>query len=479
MLDNAEGQAPELREYPRGGEDADQAAWLATVLERQFIYDHTAQRWHHWEADTGIWAPDQTQIIRHRVIELAQEAVARAVAEGVDEKLVKVYRRLFEKSRVDSALAVLSWDPRYATDGSDWDQNPYLLGCANGVVDLRDGTFVRPDPANLVSRSTKIAYNPEAECPRFAQFLMEITSGDGDLANFYMMWFGYSLFGLNEEQRFLIMTGLGRNGKGALVTSMRHVFGEYSAAVDANLYMKTRFGAARSDGPRADLMALKGRRLAVMSEPDGGEFNEELIKAHTGGDPITARSLYSNNLLTWTPTHSITFLTNRAPSVEDIGPAMAARVMVADFLERFDGEREDKQLYAKLEAEAEGILRYLVLAAGRWYASRDRGGLVIPQRIVDASAAYLQRNDPIGQALTEAFVIEEAAHGQSRVLYKAYLDWFDESDREGEPLSEVMFADSLKRKGFTKKKTSMGMVWLHIRPKGVMEAALEDDDGEE
>jgi len=488
--------APQGRLHGRGAEDAEQAQWLSEALERGVRYDHTAKRWHIWN---GVrWAPDLTKEVHRRCLDLVYERVnevARQYAVGdlKEEKFkhqMKVYRRLLGRGRLESALEVLSWMPDYKTDGADWDQDPNLLGCENGIVDLRKNELIpNPGPELLVTKTTGhkfVPFEPHEPLfqamethlralghrePRFPSFLREITSNDDHLAAFFLLWFGYSLFGHTQEQRFLILTGLGRNGKGALVTAMRFCFGEYSAKADASLYMRSRFGSARSDQARADLMELKGKRLAAMSEPDGGVFNEEMLKAHTGGDPITARALHSNNVITWLPTHSITFLTNQPPSVSDIGPAMAARVMVADFRERFDGEKEDKKLYAKLEAEAEGILGVLCWAAKGWYDSET--GLAIPERVRKASQEYLDQNDPIGRALAEEFVVERGAQGNARDLYDAYVEWHARSEEEGDPLTQTAFGLSLGKRGFNKITTRTGRVWLGVRPKSAVELADE------
>ena len=472
---------PDFEEVSRG-EDAEQAKWLAETLQHSVRFDHTGKRWHVWDGAIGQWRPDKTKVVYETALAHVYERLqALVISDLGDQQRIhaeKMTRKLLDKSRLEAALDVLTWHPGYKTDGEDWDQDPYLLGCANGVVDLRTGQLIKdPDPqAILVTRSTGIKFDPSkttADAPRFMSFLSEVTSNDGELALFYLAWFGYSLFGLTSEQKFLILTGLGRNGKGALATAMRHVFGEYSADTDQSLYMRSKFGAARSDGARADLMALKGKRIAIMSEPPGGAFNEEMLKAHTGGDPITARALYSNNVITWEPTHSVTFLTNEPPSVQDIGPAMAARVMVADFRERFDGEKEDKQLYRKLQDEAPGILNILVRMAVQWFESvqAGQGGLVLPARVTKASAEYLSSNDPIGRALDEAFVFEKGAKTPARIMYDAYCDWHAREDAEGTPMSNTAFALQLAKRSINKIRLAQGTVYTNVRPKSAVELA--------
>lgn len=471
--------------FPQSRADAHLSEWLASKLRGAVRFNHSTDEWHAWN---GLrWAPDKVKNVQETVYTLAEQtimraAVARQLSGKRKENALKALGALLDRSKCESALDVLSTATAYKTDGSDWDQQPYLLGVANGVLDLRTGTLDKhPSPKTLVTKTTGVRYDPEAKSKVFVPFLHEITSGDPELARFFVIWFGYSLFGYNEEQRFLILTGLGRNGKGALAHAMRHVFGEYTADAHQNLYMKNRFGSARSSDARSDLMKLKGMRLAIMSEPDGGQFNEEMLKAHTGGDPIVARPLYGSDI-SWLPTHTITFLTNRPPSTDDIGPSMAARVMVADFRERYEGEKEDKRLYDKLVSteEAEGILKLLVDGAQAWWQSRGQengNGLeaFIPQRVKDASREYLTQNDPIGRAVSEAFIIDRKVSATGRELYDAYVDWHRQSGEPDDPMSQTAFGGALTARGFVKKHSERGVVYAYIRPKSAMELADAED----
>lgn len=472
-------EAGQRSTYAPGGEDAEQAQWLSRELDGKVRYNYATRAWHAW--DGLIWAPDKTKDVQERVYRLARQRLNLLAGARMGEKqrteAMKIVRRLREQSRCESALAVLATMKGYKTDGSDWDQNPYLLGCANGIVDLRDGSLqTQPSPDSLVSKSTRINYVPGAPAERFRKFLEEITSGDAEMAQFLVMWFGYSLFGMTQEQRFLIMTGIGRNGKGALAHVTHHVFGDYDSKASSSLYMKTKWGSARSSEPREDLMKLKGKRLAIMSEPEGGRFNEEMLKAHTGGDPIVARPLYGAEI-TWLPTHSVTFLTNKPPAVDDIGPSMAARVLVAEFRERYEDDREDKTLYDKLVAEAEGVLALYVAGAVAWWRNRETGGLndFIPERVRRASEAYINANDPLGRAIHEAFVIDRDVKAHGKDLYDAYVEWHARSDETNDPMTPTAFGLALVARGFNKKRGASGIVYTYIRPKTAFELADAND----
>jgi len=476
--------------FGEGAEDFQQAEWLADMFGQKWRYDHTAEQWHQWD---GVrWAPDQTDAIYNAVASLAARSLDPSdhqieAPRGDMERKARV--KLLNVPAISRVLTALATFPGYGTNGDDWDAKDYLLGCENGIVDLRTNSLVpRATPDMLVTKTTGHVFKPldgpadfDKRAPEFMRVMREWMSNDESMVAFLLLWFGASLFGSSPEQRFLLMTGIGRNGKGALKHSVLQATGEYGEQFDANLYMRSKYGAARSDQARADLIALKGKRITFFSEPEGNRFNEELLKAHTGGDRITARALHSNNIQTWDPTHSITFLVNNAPEVEDLGPSMASRVMVADFRERFDGDREDKKLYGKLEREADGILAILCWAAAAWFKSWDagEGGITLPPRVVEQSKAFLERNDVIANWLNERGEYGREFHAYSQAAYDSYLNWHSRSGEPGDAMSMVKWSLAMQKKGFVKSKTPGGMVWTGFRLLGAMELADKGIDEDE
>lgn len=473
---------PESLYGGRGKEDYRQAEWLAQRLRKEWRFDHTAGRWHHW--DKVRWAPDDRGLIHSVVAKHAGLSLQKPTPEAIE---------LLKWPAQERALKALATFDDYATNGDDWDSDPYTMGAKNGIIDLRTNSLVpHPTPDMLVTKTTGHNFTPvsgpeefEATAPNFMRVLNEWMSGDVDMVHFLLFWLGYCLFGITPEQRFLLMTGIGRNGKGALKHAMLKAFGEYSDQLDQNLYMQTKFGSARSSDARTDLLKLKGLRVGFFSEPEGGRFNEELLKAHTGGDRINARALYSNNIQSWDPTHSINFLVNNAPQVEDLGPSMASRVMVIDFRERFDGDRMDKNLYghaeAKLDKEAAGIMRILVWAASVWYQrwSTTGEGLILPDRVVEQSAAFMARNDLLANWLNERAAFGAAYTQNSQLAYDSYVNWFSLSGEPGEAMSVVRWAQGLNKKGFTKEKTREGIKWSGFRLLNAAERADAGIDDEE
>jgi putative DNA primase/helicase len=225
-------KAEPIGEFGKGVEDYKQAEWLAQRLRKKWRYDHTAEKWHHWD---GVrWALDDQRRIHREVARVAGVALGKG---GGGEGEVKRLNELLKwpvQERVLKALATLDG---YGTNGDDWDATPYYLGCANGIVDLRKNELIdTPTPDMLVTKSTLVKFVPVASpadfataAPEFMRSIGEWMTGDDTMVAFLLLWFGASLFGFTPEQRFLLMTGVGRNGKGALKHSVLRAVGEYGA----------------------------------------------------------------------------------------------------------------------------------------------------------------------------------------------------------------------------------------------------------
>lgn len=431
-------------------------------------YDFSKSTWHYW--DQHRWRPDTTD----KVYDMIRAKALAWIKASQSTAKIKELLPLLNYAKKTQVMQSMAFRDGIAMAGDEWDRQPNLLGVKNGVVDLDDGSFY-PEPHRewLVSRSANVEWDAEAECPTFKAFLREIMSGDEEMYRYLLLTLGYSLWGHQREQQFWMWTGQGNNGKGTLARLLLHVLGDYGHKPSDELYMKTRFGATASSAPRADLLKLQGVRFSYMSEPQGGQFNDELVKAHTGDDPITARDLHAKAryTVTFRPTHTIVFLCNDLPKTDDVGTSMRRRARVIKFLEDFSEEtgRMDPDLEDKLKAEAPGIFRLLVQAAVLYGQHR----FDTPAKVREWSAQYIEQNDPIANFLQDACVVAPGAKAQARDLYEAYAEW---ATKRGEsPMSQTGFG-SLIAKRFERTRTSMGMVYQGI---GLLSAVAKADRGDD
>ncbi|MGI8517257.1 MAG: DNA primase family protein [Acidimicrobiia bacterium] len=267
------------------------------------------------------------------------------------------------------------------------DTNAWLLGVLNGVVDLRTGQFRAPDPADLMTVQCPVAWDDNAECPRWMAALKEWFPNDETRAYVHRL-VGQALVGLQRDHLFVIHHGIGGNGKGTFVRALQKVLGPYAATPDLALLTETKWGA--HDTATSTLFRA---RLAVASETERRvKLAEASIKNLTGGDRISARRLYENPWA-FTPTHSLWLTTNYQPQITGRDAGIWRRIRVVPWVASFTNGATDPELDAKLTDEAPGILRWAVAGVADWLGH----GLDEPDEVVKATTDYRKAEDLLGR----------------------------------------------------------------------------------
>jgi len=450
----------------------DYFAWLLSQPEPLGLgdrvrFDHSTGLWHVWDAIR--WAPDRTT----KVYDLIRDKMMLWLSDTEmvkDKDDLKLYGVLFDAGKKASVLKMLASFPKIAMTGDEWDKDPELMGFDNGVLNLRTLVLdTHPSPDLLISRTTGVDWDPTADASAFIKFVDDIMSNDADLRDYVLRVLGYSMLGTNREQKFWMWVGSGQNGKGVLARVVAEALGDYAATPPDTLYMRTKYGAASSDKPRPELLKLEGSRFAYMSEPQGGQFNEEMLKAHTGNDFIEARTLHSKTFKTFQPTHKIVFLTNNPPRTDDVGPSMQRRVRIVWFEQDYRAEdRNDRGLEDRLKepANLQGALRVMAVAAQEYLLQ----GMTEPQKVIDWSQEYIEENDPISSFIAESCVQDPRTQESAGQMWKAFEGW---AERSGvEKMTQTGFGLAMGRK-FERKHRSTGWYYLGVRLKNSADILLE------
>lgn len=332
------------------------------------------------------------------------------------------------------------------------DNNPHLLGVANGVIDLRTGQLCPPNASMLITKYTPIRYNPHAPTPkRWLQFLHEIFAGDGDLIEFVRLVIGYALTGLTKEQCFFVLYGNGANGKSTFINVLSHILGVYAQSASFNTFEQ---GKETSTGE--DLAKLNGARLVVTSEvQENSRFNAQRVKALTGGDEISCRFLYKSRF-TYRPKFKVFMAVNHKPTVRDDSEGFWRRVRLIPFTQSFMGANADNRLEEKLLSESEAILTWCVEASMDYLKS----GLTMPQSVMVATQAYRNENDILGLFLDEKCTQGANVQCKSKTLYEAYSAFAEENGLHA--LSNVKFSQAMEKRGIGKERQASGWVWRGV-----------------
>ena len=108
------------------------------------------------------------------------------------------------------------------------DKNPYLLGTADGVINLRTGELAVGAPDMWVTKRVAVAYHGlDHPTPDVDAFFNDVFNRDDGVIAFLQRFLGYGITGLTVEEAFAIFHGKGGNGKGVLVEMLEATLGDY------------------------------------------------------------------------------------------------------------------------------------------------------------------------------------------------------------------------------------------------------------
>ena len=334
-----------------------------------------------------------------------------------------------------------------------WDEDPWLLGLPNGVVDLRTGLLRPGRPQDAITMAAGTAFDPRAAAPRFRTFLSEIFEENEGLIGFVRRAVGYALTGLTSEQCFFLLYGRGSNGKSVLLNVLLALLGDYGYAAPFST-----FEYSRGNTIPNDVAQLAGRRLVVASETnEGARLNEARIKQLTGGEPQTARFL-NHEYFTFAPRAAIFLAVNHRPQVRDDSRGFWRRVRLVPFCHEFKSDEIDPHLSEKLQAELPGILAWAVQGCLEW----QKEGLNPPAEVTAAVADYQADSDPLVEFLSECCIEDANVSVRAATVFERYRDWAEArklSDRE--VLSSRIFGERLSAR-FQKDRNRSGVVYFGL-----------------
>jgi putative DNA primase/helicase len=353
--------------------------------------------------------------------------------------------------RIDACIAIARSIRPIADSGDNWDNDTWLLGVNNGVVDLRTGELRPGRPDDRITMTTGVDFDPEAKCPRWEQFLTEVF-GETELIDWLWRALGYSLSGDTTEQCVFIGHGIGANGKGVFSGALHTALGDYAYSSPFSTFELYQ----RASIPN-DLAALEFKRFVNSSETnDNTRLNEARIKAISGCDPITARYLHQE-YFTFYPHLKLWLFVNHKPKVIDDSFGFWRRVRLIPFTNQFTGRADDRRLSEKLRAEAPGILAWLVRGCLEW---QKRGLEPVPECVKVATQEYRQESDLLAEFIADKCIEHPQATTKASELYKTYKSWAEnEGMRDREVLNSTAFGRRIHERYLKEKRG--GTVFYH------------------
>lgn len=328
---------------------------------------------------------------RRRMIEAngTEGELSRKMEEERLKKLITIERSLymnnFKESVIKECVGMF-----YEKDFiNKLNSNTSLLGCANGVLDLRykdpsTDTYrvlFRPGKPEdnvslLVGRNhpeteaiNYYPYDPKDPKQRELQDFFGKIFPRRDLREYMMRLLASCLEGMNREQCFYTWIGVGGNGKSKLVELMRLTLGEYQGSLAATALTRKR---PESGAANPDIISVKNSRFIYLQEPDEREpLNTARMKQFSGEDVVEARGLFQDQQK-FKIQGKMFLLCNKRPPIHSMDRGTWRRIRVIPFESKFvdpaSGEVNhaqnifpiDRELDHKIYEWREAFFSYLV-----------------------------------------------------------------------------------------------------------------------
>ena len=431
--------------------------------QKWYIYNHGI-----WEVDKGdIKAQGNMQ----RLLQML-DIYCDEIAADTDPEILKSYRAYINKSSSDTILrrALNASKNSLVINLTDFDSDPYLLNCRNGVYDLREQKFRFAKPEDYLTLTVNCNF-PTAinihKCERWYSFVDEITEGDKEKAAFLQRALGYSLLGVNREECMFLAYGRTRSGKGTLFNSIAKILGMgtdngYGGSVNSSLVCESKFKDKDYNAPEPMLADTVGLRYITLSETKKGALLDvNAIKSLTGRDPRKTRQLHCP-AFTFTPQFTMWLSTNFLPKVNDDSLFKSDRLWVIEFNKHFDEDDRDFSLKETFEnKDNQSVILKWLLDGYKMYTEE---GLNPPACVREATARYARLNDRILCFKEDCLEDAPGERVSNGLLYSKYKEWCEDEERGYNPLGSTTFYGDLER-FYHRTKANGSRVFLDVRLK--------------
>lgn len=380
-----------------------------------------------------MWEHDKNTSIKALAIDASKTFIRRCEVAKLNKDLwwghaKKISNNSGLNAMIDCSKSYLG----VASD--DFDSKGYYFNCLNGTYDLENFNLIPHDSSHLLNKISNIVFDSNAECPKWINFINEISLERKTLAKFLQKACGYCLTDDTSQQCMFILHGSGRNGKSVFLDIVGHILGDYAMNCPSDTLIETQ--NQQTNG----IARLKGARLATTVETNQNvSLDEKTIKSLTGKDKITAKFLYKE-FFDFKPTFKIFLATNNKPNIRGTDEGIWRRIRMIPFELVIDDSKDNRTLSDDLKKEASGILNWMI----EGYRLYKQEGLLPPEEVHQATKLYREEEDDIGQFIEDECVLEIGRH----IEIKEFKEKFYRN--KGYHKGQKALGEYMERKGLRK-----------------------------
>jgi putative DNA primase/helicase len=258
-----------------------------------------------------------------------------------------IHRELFTPSSKGNFIHFAIGNDLIDVETAYEDQVRYLT-MQNGLYDLSQYNLIAHDSRIFTTNLLPYDYAPDAECPRWLQYLNEVFLSDEATIRFVQEAVGYAFHKSIPKAVLFFLIGDGGNGKSVFIDVISSLCGKENVCnISLNRLNDEKY-----------LPELHGKMINVSGEtPNARCMNTDLIKSVVAGDWVTGREIYKQPSK-FKPYAKHYLGMNTLPEIEDNTHGMWRRIHVINFPHKFSESEMDVELTGKLLDELSGIFNW-------------------------------------------------------------------------------------------------------------------------
>ena len=237
-----EGEAEAARDLES---EAAHAAVLRGKWLGRYRFAAHVNKWKRW--DGTVWATVTDSVVADAACKVLVREYGRQIAEvdaGEEAKrkrLFGLYKSACTFRGVSGALAFLRGQDGVHTDVEQWDADPYILNCADGLLDLRTCELRGHDSAAMCTRITAWGLGKDGRASSGAwERHLAMCLPSADVRRQVQRDLGRSLVDAVLEHSLAIWYGIGRNGKSTTSEALLKGLAGYGMEASKDLLVQTK-----------------------------------------------------------------------------------------------------------------------------------------------------------------------------------------------------------------------------------------------
>ena len=293
-----------------------------------------------------------------------------------------------------------------------------IFNFRNCVLDLLTGKKKEHNPAYMSSVQALYDYDETADCPMWKKFISEIMADREASINLLQEMTGYILYTDSSLQKCFFLMGNGANGKSVFLNVIRAVFGEANVS-------SVEMSSLIEPFQRINLInSLVNISTETSSNVKGAE---SLFKQIVVGDTING--CYKNkDFVNFNPRCVMISACNEYIKSRDTTEGFMRRICFIDFPCKFEGEKADTELEAKLKTELAGIFNWAFEGYKRLRVQKEF--TKTPEQLVMMDE-FVQITNPVAAFIREC-LSDQTGQIERTALYQKYVSWCKEAGHEAQ-----------------------------------------------